>query len=94
MGDDSYALPGNWNALRHLERLYREIAPNLAHHFTPRCVVLGSVAARKTGVPRVVNALTGLGHVFTSNSLKSRLARPVLRGLLRRSLNGDDRAVM
>jgi glycosyltransferase involved in cell wall biosynthesis len=42
----------------------------------------------------VVNALTGLGHVFTSTSFKSKLARPALRGLLKRNLNGNKRAVI
>lgn len=94
MDDDSYSPFGNLKTLRHLRQLYREISPELAHHFTPRCVVLGSLAASSTGVPRVVNALTGLGHVFTSDSLKSRLARPGLRALLKSALNGDRRAVI
>jgi len=87
MGDRSYSVFGNWKTLRHLKRLYREIQPDLAHHFTPRCVVLGSLAACSTGVPRVVNALTGLGHVFTSTSFKAKLARPALRALLKYALN-------
>jgi len=88
MGDESYSPLDNYRTLKHLKTLYREIQPDLVHHFTPRCVVLGSMAARKTGVPHIVNALTGLGHVFTSDSLKSRLARPVLKSLLRRQLGG------
>ena len=94
MGDKSYSPLGNWQTLRHIKKLYRQIKPDLAHHFTPRCVVLGSMAARSTRVPRVVNALTGLGHVFTSTSFKAKLARPALRQLLKRNLNGDKRAVI
>ena len=94
LGSDSYSFTENRRAYKHLVSLYQQIKPDLAHHFTPRCVVLGSMAARKTKVPCVVNALTGLGHVFTSNGLKSKLARPVLRGLLKRNLNGDNRSVI
>lgn len=94
MGNNSYSPLDNRKTLQHLKKLYRQIKPDLAHHFTPRCVVLGSIAARKTGVPNVVNALTGLGHVFTSTSLKSMIARPALRWLLKRNLNGDNRAVI
>jgi glycosyltransferase involved in cell wall biosynthesis len=94
MGNKSYSPLDNWKTLQHLQKLYRQIKPDLAHHFTPRCVVLGSMAARKTGVPRFVNALTGLGHVFTSTSLKSMVARPALRGLLKRNLNGNKHAVI
>jgi glycosyltransferase involved in cell wall biosynthesis len=94
MGDKSYSPLGNWQTLQHIKKLYRQIKPDLAHHFTPRCVVLGSIAARKTRVPHVVNALTGLGHVFTSTSVKSMFARPGLRWLLKRNLNGANRAVI
>lgn len=94
MGDDSFSPLGNLRTLRHLVELYRAIRPDLSHHFTPRCVVLGSLAAGRTGVRNVINALTGLGHVFTSDSPKSRLARPVLRALLQRQLNGAGRAVI
>lgn len=86
MGNQSFSPLDNYRTLRHLRALYREIRPDLAHHFTPRCVVLGSMAARSAGVPAVVNALTGLGHMFTSDSLKARVVRPVLRGVLRRYL--------
>ena len=88
MGDGSFSPLDNLRTLRHLVALYREIQPDLAHHFTPRCVVLGSMAARRVGVPAVVNALTGLGHVFTSDSVKARAVRPVLRGVFRRYLGG------
>lgn len=94
MGNKSYSPLGNWQTLQHIKKLYRQIKPDLAHHFTPRCVVLGSMAARSTGVAHVVNALTGLGHVFTSTSFKSKLARPALRGLLKRNLNGNKHAVI
>ncbi len=91
LGDSSYSPFGNLRTLQHLKWLYRKIKPDLAHHFTPRCVVLGSLAARSTGVPRVVNALTGLGHVFTADGVKARLARPPLRALLKHALNGTGR---
>lgn len=94
MGNESFSPLDNYRTLKHLKSLYRQIQPDIAHHFTPRCVVLGSMAARKAGVKHVINALTGLGHVFTSHSVKSRLARPVLRAILKKNLNGDDRAVI
>ncbi len=72
--------------LQHLITLYRRVRPDLAHHFTLKCVGYGALAARATGVP-TVNAITGLGHVFTSDTLRTRLLRPAIRGLLRFCLN-------
>jgi len=74
--------------LNQIRRLYAQERPDLAHHFTIKCVVYGALAARLTGVPACLNAVTGLGHVFTCDSLKARWLRPPVRALLRLALNG------
>ncbi len=74
--------------LMHLCRLYRREQPALAHHFTIKCVVYGSIAALMARVPARVNAVAGMGYVFTNQALKARLLRPVVRGLMRLVLNG------
>jgi glycosyltransferase involved in cell wall biosynthesis len=74
--------------LVHLWQLYRHERPALAHHFTIKCVVYGSIAALLARVPARVNAVAGMGYVFTNQALKARLLRPVVRGLLRLVLNG------
>ncbi|MDX2477663.1 MAG: glycosyltransferase family 4 protein [Gammaproteobacteria bacterium] len=94
LGPDSFSFAENHRTYQHLVSLYKKIQPDMAHHFTPRCVLLGSMAARKNKVPYLVNALSGLGHVFTTHSLKCRLARPVFRGLMKRYLNGDNQSVI
>ena len=48
--------------------------PDLAHHFTLKCVVCGGLAARLTGGIARIHAVTGLGHVFTSDSVTARFA--------------------
>lgn len=74
--------------LVHLCQLYRREQPALAHHFTIKCVVYGSIAALVARVPARVNAVAGMGYVFTNQALKARLLRPVVRGLMRLVLNG------
>jgi glycosyltransferase involved in cell wall biosynthesis len=76
--------------LWHLIRLLRRERPNLVHGFTIKCAVYGSLAARLAGVSARVNAVAGMGYVFTSAHLKARLLRPVVRGLLRLALGGKD----
>lgn len=44
-----------------LLRLYRRLRPAVVHHVALKPVLYGSIAARLTGVPKVVNALGGLG---------------------------------
>lgn len=72
-----------------LAEVYRRERPDLAHHFTIKCVLYGSLAARLAGVKRVVNAITGLGYVFTGTDRRARLLRPLVRGLYRPVLRGS-----
>lgn len=61
---------------------------DVVHGFTIKCAVYGSLAARWAGVPARVNAVAGMGYVFTSNDTKALVLRPVVRGLLRLALGG------
>ena len=74
--------------LGYLFQLYRREQPALVHHFTIKCVVYGSIAALMARVPARVNAVAGMGYVFTNQALKARLLRPVVQGLMRLVLNG------
>lgn len=75
--------------LWYLIRLIRRERPTLVHGFTIKCAVYGSLAARLAGVPVRVNAVAGMGYVFTSEQLKARLLRPLVRGLMRLALGGE-----
>jgi glycosyltransferase involved in cell wall biosynthesis len=74
--------------LSRLIRLMRRERPDVVHGFTIKCAVYGSLAARLAGVPVRVNAVAGMGYVFTSDSLKARLLRPLVRLLLKLALGG------
>jgi glycosyltransferase involved in cell wall biosynthesis len=76
-----------------LLRVYRRERPDLVHHVAVKPVIYGSLAARLAGVPRVVNALAGLGFLFSSISLKARLLRP-LATLAYRLLLGGPKQVL
>jgi glycosyltransferase involved in cell wall biosynthesis len=89
--------------VREVRSLYRSLKPDLAHHVALPATVVGSLAA--TGLPVVcLNAMTGLGTMFTSGTAKVRVARTVLTAALRKLLrrrrsavlvqNVDDRAMI
>jgi glycosyltransferase involved in cell wall biosynthesis len=93
-----------WGALKELARLYRRLKPDLIHHATIKPVLYGTLAARWSGRPAVVNAITGLGFVYTATDWRSRMLRRVVDALYRWALryprqriifqNLDDRAVL
>jgi len=86
-----------------LRRVWREIGPRIVHHAGLQCCVYGSFAAlgKKTCQ---VNAITGLGYIFTSVSWRTRLLKTsiglILPWLLNRKTsivlvqNPDDRAAL
>lgn len=69
--------------LLELIALYRRERPHLVHHVSIKPVIYGSIAAHLSGVPAIVNALAGLGFVFTSKGLRAALLRPLVKTLLR-----------
>ncbi len=91
---DGFSLGGNRKALGGIVAAYRTLQPDLVHLFTPVCVLLGAIAARRLRVPYRVAALTGLGHVFTSDSLKAQVVRPAMRWVFRRELTRPGVAVV
>lgn len=79
------------DVIRRLVALYRAERPGLLHHFTIKCVLYGSIAARLAGNPPVINAVTGLGHIFTDPGMKASVLRPVVRAVYRLVLSGANR---
>ena len=66
-----------------LTSLYRELKPDLVHHFTLQCIVAGSLAARAANVKAIVNAIAGYGFVFVSDRWLARVLRIGMKPLLR-----------
>ena len=65
-----------------LRRLHRTIAPALTHHVSLQASVLGLIATFDRSAASV-NAITGLGYSFTSNSPKAQFVRSVIGSALR-----------
>lgn len=64
-------------------KLLRQRQPRLLHCVTLKTIVLGGLAALAAGVPARIYAVAGLGHVFTDDSLRSRLLRLFLKTVVR-----------
>jgi len=71
-----------------LWKLFKLERPSIVHGFTVKCAIYGSLAARLSGVPARVSAVTGMGYVFASDDTQAVLLRPLVRGLFRASLGG------
>jgi len=70
--------------------IYLREAPDLVHHVALKPVVYGSLAARVVGVRGIVNALGGLGYIFSTKGFLPRLILTCVKPLLRVALSGSN----
>jgi len=80
-----------WRALL---ALYRRERPDLVHHITIKPVLYGTSAARWQAVRAVVNAVPGMGFVFTRRGLLAAARRAFVNLLYRVSLSHPNMRVI
>ena len=93
-----------WRIVAQLTSIYRTIKPDIVHHVAMKPALYGSLAARRARVPGVVNALMGLGYVFSSDDATARFLKPFVRLAFRAAMvtsssrvivqNADDAALL
>ena len=69
--------------IQSLIRIYRSEQPDIIHHVSLKPVLYGSIAARFAGIQNIINAMTGLGYVFTSKNFFARLIRLIITPILK-----------
>jgi glycosyltransferase involved in cell wall biosynthesis len=74
------------STINELVKLYREIQPDVVHHFTVKPVIYGSLAARRVRVPTIINAVTGLGYLFIDQGVRGKLLQKLIGYLYRISI--------
>lgn len=73
---------GPIEVVRNLAQAYRIVRteqPDIVHCIALKPVVLGGLAARWAGAPRLVLAPTGLGHLWTESGVLARAGRGIVR---------------
>lgn len=96
---DNTNVKGDLAYLKKLKQVMREKKPDLVFGYTIKPVIYGSLAAKAAGVPHIYAMVTGLGRVYTSGGLKTRVVRLITKLLYTRAFkacrkvifqNGDD----
>ena len=70
--------------------IYKSEQPDIIHHVALKPVLYGSIAASIARVFNVVNAIAGLGFLFSSKSYKAKFMRSIVIILFRKLLNRDN----
>jgi glycosyltransferase involved in cell wall biosynthesis len=79
--------------VREIRGLYRAIEPSIAHHVALLPTIAGSLAARRLPIV-CLNAITGLGTIFASDTVKLKATRLLLTAVLRMVLGRKRSAVL
>ena len=103
MGNAPLNVFANFKMLRQLTDIYKSMQPDLIYHSSVQMSFLGSLARLFIGNIPSINAVTGVGYLFSTDQPKAKFLRwalnPVLRFLWRQRgtvmmfQNSDDRAV-
>jgi len=72
-----------------LIRVYRQEKPDIVHHVALKPVLYGTLAAKLTGVKCIVNALGGLGHIFSSSDRRISVIRKFISFFYRLTFSGN-----
>ena len=68
-------------ALTRLVRLFQTIRPDIVHTFATKPSVWGRIAARLAGVPVIIGTLPGLGSLYATRRLTTRVLRALYQPL-------------
>lgn len=71
-----------------LTRIFQTVRPDIAHLVALKAILYGTVAARLNSVPAIINYVTGLGYIFTSNGLRRRVLRLLISPALALAFRG------
>jgi glycosyltransferase involved in cell wall biosynthesis len=80
-------------SIRQLRNIFQREMPNLIHLFDTKPGVLASKVAKTSGVKFVVRTVTGMGFVFSSNSIFVKALRPFYRLMQKRAIRYTDSVI-
>jgi glycosyltransferase involved in cell wall biosynthesis len=75
--------------IRAISTIYKQIQPDAAFHFTPKCVLYGSIVARNLRTPIIINTISGLGYLFSSARMRLLPLREVVHLFYQFSMVGS-----
>jgi glycosyltransferase involved in cell wall biosynthesis len=67
-----------FKTLLELNKLYKEIQPDIVHHVTIKPVLYGTLVARWVGGIKILNAISGLGYLFIAQGWQSSIRKKLL----------------
>lgn len=72
---NSTSVKANLDTIKGIQGIIEKEKPDLIFAYTIKPIILGSIAAKKCGVTQMYSMVTGMGHIYSDNSFKTRIIR-------------------
>ena len=92
--------PGGVNFFRDLLTFYniwkffKEVNPDVVHLVTIKPYLYGGIISRLIGIPSLISAVSGLGTLFISDNLKTKILRILLRPIYKFAFNHKNQKII
>ncbi|MBF0465887.1 MAG: glycosyltransferase family 4 protein [Nitrospirae bacterium] len=73
-----------------LIKIYISERPDIVHHVAMKPIIYGTIAAFISGVPHVINAIAGMGYLFTSATTHVRILQYIIKFIFKFILSLDN----
>lgn len=90
---DNTSIMGDFDYLKQLIAVMKKVKPDMLFAYTIKPVIYGSIAARLSGVKKIYPMVTGLGRVYASDGLKTKLVRMVTKFLYKTAFRGCNKVM-
>ena len=82
---DNMSVKGDLNYFKQLKQVIKAEHPDLVFSYTIKPVIYGSIAAKKAGVRKIYAMVTGLGRVYASSGIKTKIIRFITKHLYKKA---------
>lgn len=65
-----------------LQKLYKEYQPDIIHHVALKPIIYGTIAGHFRKIPKIVNAISGFGVIFSTTTVLRSILKYPIKGIL------------
>ncbi|SNZ06160.1 N,N'-diacetylbacillosaminyl-diphospho-undecaprenol alpha-1,3-N-acetylgalactosaminyltransferase [Persephonella hydrogeniphila] len=76
--DNSVGIFDNFSIFSDINKIVKEVSPDIVHSFTHKPAIFGTFSARLNGAKKIFITVTGLGRLFSYDTFKFKVYRKVL----------------
>ena len=90
---DNTSIAGDFSYLKKLRDVMKNVKPDMIFAYTIKPVIYSSIAGRLSGVKKIYPMVTGLGRVYASDGLKTKVVRIATKTLYKTAFSGCNKVM-